>query len=67
MDSICLYMLIQKKVDEKLENPTAVQWCVSCTLVLVHLHFNVVSSVLAPFQIGYLRWYEMMIELEQLY
>ena len=42
--------------------------CVSCPLVLVcflvHFHFNLVSSVLAPFQIGQLRWCEMMIELE---
>ena len=26
MGSICLYMLIQKKVDEKLVNPTSVHW-----------------------------------------
>jgi hypothetical protein len=26
-------------------------WCVSCLLVLVHLHFNLVTSVLAQFQI----------------
>ena len=44
--------------------------CVSCPLVLVcvlvhfHFHFNLVSSVLAAFQIGQLRWCEMMIELE---
>ena len=43
-------------------------WCVSCPLVvvcvIVHLHFNLVSSVLVPFQIGQLKWCEMMIELE---
>ena len=43
--------------------------CVSCPLVLVrvlvYFHFHLVSLVLAPFQIGYLRWCEMMIELEQ--
>ena len=43
--------------------------CVSCPLVLVcvlvHFHFNLVSSVLAAFQIGQLRWCEMMIEIVQ--
>ena len=44
-------------------------WCVSCRLVLVcalvHFHFNLVSLVLAPFQIDLLREGEMVIELEQ--
>ena len=33
---------------------TASSWCVSCplVLVLVHFNFNLVSSVLDPFQVG---------------
>ena len=42
--------------------------CFSCPLVLVCilvcLHFNLVRLVLVTFQIGYLRWCEMLIELE---
>ena len=47
--------------------------CVSCPLVcvcvrvLVHFHFNLVSSVLAPFQRSQFRWCEMTIELEPLF
>ena len=41
--------------------------CVSCPLVLVHvlvhLHFNLVSSVLAQFQVGQPSWCEMITEL----
>ena len=38
-------------------------WCVSCPQVLVHLHFNLVNSVLAQFQIGQPSWCEMITEL----
>ena len=43
--------------------PIGIQGSYTVT-TLVHLHFNLVSSVLIPFQIGQHKWCEMMIELE---
>ena len=66
IETPCMQVLDKHELSRVLK--TKAHWCVSCPLVLVHVlvhfHFNLVSLFLALFQIGQLRWCEMMIGLE---